>query len=147
MSLSGGTTLPAAVALSVSGLPTGFTGTFSPASLAIGSAATSVTLTIQVPQTAMLEKNVPAGNGLPLVAFGILLLPLAGRSRRSKSWLRRLVVIAMMLAGAGGVATLIGCGGGGSSGGESSQPQTYNLSVIATSGTLSHSIPVTLMVQ
>ena len=147
MSLSGGTTLPAAVALSVSGLPTGFTGTFSPASLAVGSAATSVTLTIQVPQTAMLEKNVPAGNGIPLVAFGILLLPLAGRSRRSKSWLRRLVVIAMMLAGAGGVATLIGCGGGGSSGGESSQPQTYNLSVIATSGTLSHSIPVTLMVQ
>jgi hypothetical protein len=145
MSLSGGTTLPAAVVFSVSGLPAGFTATFSPASLAVGSSPTSVTLTIQVPQTAMLERKMPTGDGLPLVAFGILLLPLAGRARRSKLW--RLALIAMLLAGAGSVATLIGCGGGGSSGGESSQPQTYSLSVIATSGTLSHSTAITLTVQ
>ena len=50
LSPSGGTTFPAAVAFSITGLPTGFTATFSPASLAAGNSATTVTLTVQVPR-------------------------------------------------------------------------------------------------
>ncbi len=149
VSLSGGTALPAAVAFSVSGVPTGFTATFNPASLAAGSPATNVTLTIAVPQNAMLQRSMRPGERLPLVALGILLLPWAGRIRRSRVWLRRLTVLAILLVGAAGLATLTACGGGsggsGSSGG--STPQTYNIAVTATSGTLSHSTTVTLTVQ
>jgi hypothetical protein len=146
--LSGGTVLPAAVAFSVSGLPAGFAATFSPASLAAGSPATNVTLTIEVPQTAMLQRNMEPGEGLPLVALSIFLLPLAGRVRRSRIWLGRLTVVVMMLVGAGGVATLIGCGGGSSSsGGGGNPPQSYNITVTATSGALSHSTTITLTVQ
>jgi hypothetical protein len=145
--LSGGTALPAAVAFSVSGLPSGFTAAFNPASLPAGSTATNVTLTIQVPQTAMLERNMHAGGRLPLLALSVLLLPLAGRIGRSRVRLYRLTILAILLVGAGGAATLTGCGGGGSSGGGSPQPQTYTITVIATSGTLSHSTAVTLTVQ
>jgi hypothetical protein len=145
---SGGTDLPAAVAFAVSGLPAGFTATFNPASLAAGSPATTVTLTIEVPQTATLKRTMQPGKGLPLVALGTLLLPWAGGIRRSRAWLRRLSILAIMLAGAGGVSTLIGCGGGGSSGGGGgTQPQTYNITVTATSGALVHSTTVTVTVQ
>jgi hypothetical protein len=149
--LSGGTALPAAVAFSISGLPTGFTATFNPASLAAGSPATNVTLTIAIPQTAVLQRSIRQGERLPLVALGILLLPWAGRIRRSRVGLRRLTVLAILLVGAAWSATLTGCGGGGGasggSGGSGSQPQTYNITVTATSGTLSHSTTVTLTVQ
>ena len=148
MSPSGGTTFPAAVTFSVSGLPTGFAATFSPTSLAAGSGATTVTLTVQVPQTAMLEKNGQSDGSLPLVALCILMLPFAGRIRRSRTWFRRIAVVVIMLASAGSVVTVVGCGGGGSSGGESSsQPRSYTLTVTATSGALSHSTTVTLTVQ
>jgi hypothetical protein len=129
-------------------LPTGFTATFSPGSLAAGSGTTTVTLTVQVPQTAMLEKSGQSGGRLPFVALCILLLPFAGTIRRSRTWFRRIAVVVIMLAGAGSATTLIGCGGGGSSSGESgSQPQSYTLTVTATSGALSHSTTVTLTVQ
>lgn len=132
---------------SVSGLPAGFTATFNPASIAGGSPATNVTLTIQVPQTAMLQRNMQPREGLPLVALSIFLLPLAGRVRRSRMWLRRLSVIIVMV-GASGVATLIGCGGGSSSSeGSGAQPQTYDITVTAMSGALSHSTIVTLTAQ
>ena len=148
MSPSGGTTFPAAVTFSASGLPAGFTATFSPSSLASGSSATNVTLTVQVPQAAMMEKSRQPGRGLPLVALGMLLLPFAGGIRRSSKRLRRLTFILILLAGIGGVATLTGCGGGSSGGGGGgSQPQTYNITVTATSGTLSHTTIVTLTVQ
>ncbi|MGD0796811.1 MAG: FG-GAP-like repeat-containing protein [Acidobacteriaceae bacterium] len=149
ISLSGGSVLPAPVAFSVSGLPAGFTATFNPPSLAAGSAATNVTLTIQVPQTAMLEWNLQSGNSLPLAALAVLLLPLASRTKRTGAWPRRLRIAVMILAGTCGVAALIGCGGGGGSsgGGSSSPPQTYNIAVNATSGALSHSTTITLTVQ
>ena len=99
--------------------------------------------------TAEVKKGQLRMGRLPLVALGILLLPWAGRIRRSRVWLRRLTVLAILLVGAAGLATLTACGGGsegsGSSGG--STPQTYNIAVTATSGTLSHSTTVTLTVQ
>jgi hypothetical protein len=95
----------------------------------------------------MLEKTGQPGGRLPLVALCILLLPFAGRIRRSSKLLRRLTLLVMMLAGAGGVATLLGCGGGNSNGETGSQGQSYTLTVTATSGVLSHSTAVTLTVQ
>jgi hypothetical protein len=146
MSPSGGTTFPAAVTFSATGLPSGFTATFSPASLAAGSSATNVALTIQVPLTAMLENRRP-GRGLPMAALAILILPFLAGSRPSRKWMNRLVILAILLAGVGGAAMLTGCGGGGGSGGGGSPSQTYTITVTATSGALSHSVPLTLIVQ
>jgi hypothetical protein len=147
MSPSGGTTFPAAVAFAAYGVPSGFTATFSPTSLPAGSSATNVALMIQVPLSAMLEKSRQPGRGLPLVALSLLMLPFAGGIRRSRNWLR-LTLITIIVAGVGGLAALTGCGGGssGGGGGGGSQPQTYNITVTATSGTLSHSTTVTLTV-
>ena len=150
MAPSGGTTFPAAVTFSATGLPAGFTATFNPALLAAGSSATNVSLTIQVPLTAMLEKNKQPGRGLPLVAFSVLILPFVGGIRRSNKWLRRLAFIVIISAGIGGTTMLTGCGGGGSGssgGGGGSQPRTYNTTVTATSGSLSHSTTVTVIVE
>jgi hypothetical protein len=149
MSPSGGATFPAAVTFSATGLPAGFSATFSPQSLAAGSSATNVTLTIQVPQSATLERIPHPGRSLPLMAIGFLLLPFATTTRRSHARLRRLAAIVVLLAGAGGVATLIGCGGGGGGGGggNSNPSQTYSITVTATSGALSHSTVVSLTVQ
>jgi hypothetical protein len=103
---------------------------------------------IQVPLSAMLEKSRQPGKGLPMVALGILVLPFVAGIKRSSNGLRRLALIVMIVAGIGGLSTLTGCGGGGgSSGSGGSQPQTYNITVTATSGTLSHSTTVALTVQ
>jgi len=148
MSPSGGTTFPAAVTFSTSGVPTGFTATFSPTSLAAGSSATNVALTIQVPVTAMLhQQSAPPGRDLPLVALAVL-LPFAAGIRKPGNALRFIRMV-MIVAGMGGLYMLAGCGGGGGSsgGGGGSQPQTYNITVTATSGTLSHSTTVTITVE
>jgi sugar lactone lactonase YvrE len=148
MTPSGGTTFPGAVTFAASGVPSGFTATFSPTSLPAGSSATNVALMIQVPLSAMLEKSRKPGRGLPLVALGILVLPFVAGIKRSGKGLRRLTLILLIVAGIGDLSTLTGCGGGGNSGGGGgSQPQTYNITVTATSGSLSHSTIVTLTVQ
>ena len=51
MSPAGATTVPVAVTLSLSGLPSGATYAFSPATLPAGSGTTTVTLTINIPLT------------------------------------------------------------------------------------------------
>jgi RHS repeat-associated protein len=145
MSPSGGTTFPAAVTFATTGLPTGFTATFSPSSIAAGSSATNVNLTIQVPLTAALERRGEPGRSVPLIALGLLALPFLGGVRRSRKWLRRLAVIAILVACAGGATMLTGCGGGSSGGGN--PPQTYTVTVTATSGALSHATTVTLVVE
>jgi Big-like domain-containing protein/VCBS repeat protein len=150
LSPSGGTTFPSVVTLSATGLPSGFTATFNPTSLAAGSPATTVALTIQAPLTAMLEKGRQPGWGLPLVALGMLVLPFLGGLARSRKRLQQLALLALFLTGLGGVDALSGCGGGGSGnsgGGSGSQPRVYTVTVTAASGSLSHSTTLTLTVQ
>jgi RHS repeat-associated protein len=143
MSPSGGTTFPAAVTFAATGLPTGYTATFSPTSIAAGSSATNVNLTIQVPLTAKLQQRAQPGQSVPLIALGLLVLPFLGGVKRSRKCLRRLALLTIVFAGMAGVSVLTGCGGGGSS----TPPQTYTVTVTATSGALSHSTTVTLIVQ
>ena len=149
---TGGTVFPAQVNFTISGLPAGATATFAPASLAAGSGTTTVTLTVEVPQqTGMLAPGrkpgiEPFGRGLAPLALGILLLPFAGKMRRSGKRLGRLCCsLLLLLASAGAVAGLSGCG---SVNGFIGQPQTTsNLTVTATSGALSHTTTLTLTVQ
>jgi len=173
--LAPATTFPAAVTLSASGLPSGATYSFSPASLAAGAGATTVTLTIQTPlssiafnlhpqvhttvaqadlaqtgvRTAESRPQSPQrpASKLPFFALALLLLPLAGRLRRTGSKLGRMLpLVLLLLAGIAAAAGLSGCGG--TAGGYFGQvPATFNILVTGNSGNLSHSTGLTLTVE
>ena len=132
---------PGAVSFSVMGLPAGATASFTPSTVAVGSGATPVVMTVQTASaTAQNKSNSPFGRGIVL-AF--LLLPfVAKRSVREKLKGRMLLLVLLM---AGVTATLTGCGS--TNGFMLQSPQTYTLTVTVTSGTFAHSQAVTLIVQ
>jgi hypothetical protein len=148
---SGASTFPAAVTLSVGGLPTGATYTFTPASLAASASATNVTLTIQLPLTMAAARPSPGSPGkmasrLAPFALALLLLPFAGRMRKSGRRFSR--VLSVLLLSIAGMAALAGLSGCSSNTGFYGQQQTsYTLTVTATSGALLHSTTVALTVE
>jgi sugar lactone lactonase YvrE len=144
---SNGTTFPAPITLSVSGLPPGATATITPNTLPAGSSLTNVTLTVQLPQvTAALDEKRPPDRQIPLALWSILLLPFAGKLRRAGRRLTQSASLLILLAV--GVAAAAGLSGCGSSNGFFGHPQqTYTLTITATSGSVSHSTTVTLTVE
>jgi hypothetical protein len=142
-----GTTLPA-ITFTASGLPEGSTVTFSPRTIAAGSGATNVTLSIQVPaQSVMLARDRNLNGGLPLVAFCILLLPFGGRIRRSGKRMLRLSCMVLLLLGATSLVGLAGCTAPVSGEFSSQSPQTYTITVATTSASPSQTTNVTLIVE
>ena len=160
-----GSTFPAAITLTVGGLPAGATFAFSPATLAAGAGATTVTLTVNIPQTqasarpytlypgAQLAGNSHGGKGggglagrMAPFALAILLLPFARRMRRTGKRLGRTMSVLLLLAA--GAASMAWIGGCGSNSGYFAQAQkTYTVTVTGTAGALSHSATVTLTVE
>ena len=163
-----GSIFPSAVTLTLSGLPAGATYSFTPATITAGAGATAVTLTIDIPQTeadakpltlhpgAQLAVNRNGGSSggqaggvagrLAPFSLALLLLPFAGRLRRTGKRLGRMMC-ALLLLGAG-MATMAGMSGCGSTSGFfAQQQQSYTVTVTATSGALSHSTTVTLTVE
>jgi hypothetical protein len=140
----------APITFSVSGLPSGATGAFSPATLAGGSGITNVTLSVSVPSTAASrELALPFhGSKLPFT-LAALLLPFAARLRRTGKQLRRFACGLQLLAIAGLLSLLFACGGSSSSSGgnNSVTPQNYTLTITATSGSLSPTTTVMLVVD
>jgi hypothetical protein len=133
-----GTLLPGAVTLSASNLPLGMTASFSPATIPAGSAATTVTMTITLPGKAANERpRSPFGGALP-VALGLILLPVAGRMRKARARMARLMVL--LVIGAALAVGFTGCGA-------KTSPQSFSFSVTAASGTLSHSLTPGLTVE
>ena len=133
-----GGALSSQVVLSVSGLPTGATASFSPGFLPPPNAASPFVLTISTPMTASRVEGIGSKS---FVALAFVLLPLTFWRRR-----RRWAVV-------GGVFLLMGCGARvntvGSSG---STAITYNLTVSATATSLSgatlfHTAQVTLTME
>lgn len=141
-------TTPSAISFSLTGLPSGASASFSPASLPAGSGLTNVTITVTLPaQTAAATPERIPTNGTPWpAALALLLLPAFGMRRSARKWLRISVFLLAAGLGAAALAGLSGCGGGSSSG-KAASPQTYNLTFTATSGSLSHSTPLTLTVE
>ncbi len=147
------------VTMSCGNLPKYATCIFTPASFTLGSSPTQVSLSINTTQTVTtLLRQRPETPGLPayLPALAVLFgLPVI--SRRTRQRLRRLSVPLCLLTIFWLVLSLNGCGGdsGSGSSGNPTQPQTtqstpagtYNIMVVATSGTLSHSSQITLVVQ
>ena len=144
---SNGATFPAPITLTLSGLPPGATGSITPNMLPAGSSLTNVTLSIQLPQvTASLEDKHAPNRHIPPVFWGLLLLPFAGGMRRAGKRLGRAIsVLLLMIAGLTAMASLNGCGS--SNGFFGQQQKTYVVTVIATSGRLSHSANLTLTVE
>jgi len=170
MNPAGAATFPAAVTLSLSGLPIGATYSFSPASLPAGSGPTTVTLTIQLPQSTAAAlpirihgdgvrtnsgggQETLASNGgnaerkLAPFALALLFLPFAGRVRQTRKGLRRAMsTMLLFLVAIVAMIGLSGCGASGS-GFFVQPPKSYTLTVTGTSGTLSRSTNITLTVE
>lgn len=149
-----GTTFPEAVTFAVTGLPTGATATFSPKSVPANSGPTNVTMTVTLPSQSAAALPLPkpfGGEELPM-ALTMVQLPFAGRMRKgARRWKNIVFVLLLGTAGVALLASLSGCGssgGSGSSGGAlNPPPQTYALTITATSGSLTQSITTSLTVQ
>lgn len=142
-----GSNFTTAVTFAASGLPSGATAVFSPTSIAAGSGATTVTLTIQLPQTTAMSK-IPDGSlasRLAPISLALLLLPLAGKLRKTGKRLGRMLSVLLLLAGMAGMGLLSGCGS--TSGFFGQAQKNYTVTVTATSGTVSHSTNVNLTVE
>ncbi len=142
-------TLPSAVTLSFSGLPSTVTGSITPVTIAAGSGATPVSFTVvAAPITSALHMPRRPGAhhsalGYAPLTLALLGLPLAWFRRRKRfaALLASFCLLVVLTTG------LTGCISSPSSGYYGETPQTYNLTVTATSGNLSRSTYLTLTVQ
>ena len=142
-----GSTFPAALALTVTGFPSGAIATLTPNTLAAGAGNTSVTLTVQVPaHTASLSQNQIIALKLSPMMFGMMLWPFAGKIRRVAG---RRVPFALLLLLAFLVTSLTALSGCATknSGYLGNSSTNFTLTVTGTSGPLSHSTTVNLTVQ
>jgi len=144
---AGGSTLPAAVTLTVIGVPTGAMSTITPATVAAGTGPASIALAVQVPnQTASLGRGELLAFKLSPMMVGMLLLPFGGRIRRAAGKHRRIATWLLFAVVVIPLTALAGCASNNSSS-LGAQQQSYKLTVTATSGTVSHSATLTLIVQ
>jgi hypothetical protein len=136
---------PGVVTFTATGLPPGTTVTFTPTTVAANAGPAPVNLSVQTASIAAmnkLERNATS------IALGLLLLPLAGarRMRRSGRAAGRYIFMMLVLfAGIAATAGLTGCGSHNGFFGHA--PQTYNITITATSGNIQHSVNATLNVQ
>jgi len=143
------TSIPAAVTLAFSGLPAGVTATLTPSTIASGAGTTTVQLTINVP-TSIFSAVTPAnslGRRLAPLSLALLLLPFAGRLRRASKKLNCLLYILFVGVGLVAAAGLSGCSRLPSSLPGYNGPQYYTVTVTGTSGALSQTTTVTLIVE
>jgi hypothetical protein len=120
------------VSLSCSGLPAGVTCSFSPSAVTPTVPATTLTIS----STVIARDRRPDTHAFAPLASFALVVCCAGAPRRRKGLLRCIVCAST------GLFLVAGCGSGGSS--AASQPVTAAVTVTAKSGTLSHSIPLSL---
>jgi hypothetical protein len=159
-----GTSFPLPVTFTVTGLPTGATATLTPSAWALTSsnpwtwtlpANTALTgntlLSIQVPQTIAALQPVGGTGGnlasrLAPFSLALLLLPFVGRLRRTSKRLGRILpILLLLIASMAAMAGLSGCGG--NSGLFAQAQRSYPMTVTVSSGSLSHTSNITLIVE
>jgi hypothetical protein len=134
------------VTFSVSGLPPGATASFTPSTIPVSGGAQTVTMTIQT-AAATAYNRTPSnllGGKVPAM-LSLLLLPLVVNNKARRRLGTRLLMLALLMGGLVGLAAITGCGSGISFSLEG--PQTYALTVTATSGSLQQTNTVKLTVQ
>jgi hypothetical protein len=151
---AGATILPDAINFSVSGLPPEATATFSPATIAAGSPATTVMLSIQTSSSQALLRNENPFSGKPIapVTMGFLLLPLLGLKGLRKRFrqISHFSVLAVAIVSLGALLMgLSGCAGSASKPASSQPSANYTVVVTATDATtgVQHTTNSTLTVQ
>jgi hypothetical protein len=132
------------ITLSISGLPTGATASFSPATVTPGSSPGNSTLTVVTTNIASLSAphfgNRRLGGQGAAFALALLLLPWIKAKRMRLSRARLLSIVVLLV----GTIGLWGCGSGGFA---AHSQQTYILTVTGTSGSTQHATTVTLTVK
>ncbi len=135
------------ITLSASGLPTGASVTFNPATVTPGGATAATSMTIQ---TSAQAARLPTKRGLEFpfasifLSAGICLM--GSKSQRGS---RAFLMVLAMAVMAGGTLMLAGCGGGGMSTTPPSTPQSksYVITVTGSDGSLQASTTFKLIVQ
>jgi hypothetical protein len=135
---------PGPVSFAITGLPTGATASITPNNLPATGGAQTVTVTIQTP-AALVQNTAPR---MPLsrapIALALLLPALAWSGlRRRRRWISGMLLV---IAGVCATSALSGCGTSGN-GYFGHAQKTYPLTITATSGTMQHTINVSLVVQ
>jgi N-acetylneuraminic acid mutarotase len=125
-----------AISFACSGLPPNATCSFSPKTVTPSASAATTQLTIAVgAQAGVTRPN--SWPGLPVTGLAIAACLLVWRPRRQLGG--ALVILLLVVAG-----VLSGCGGTAGGGGGGGSPQSYTVTVAATSGTLQQTTAVTL---
>jgi hypothetical protein len=143
-----------AVTLIASGLPSGATATFSPASVTPGASSATSTLTIQTAATSARNRSSARpvalggpGWAIPSMAFLAGGFTLLFRRRQFARTLRKLYPI-LILAGLGLTSlAVMGCGGGFALPKPTPAGQTYTVTITGASGEDTHSTTVKLTVN
>jgi hypothetical protein len=135
------------VEFTVSGLPPGATASFSPPSISTNGGPQTVTVTVQTaaPTAAQHAPPSPAARRMVPLSLALLLLFGAVGLRRNGRRLRQMLYVVLILAGGAMGALLSGCGS--NSGFFAQPPQSYNITITATSGNLQHTATVALNVE
>jgi Chitobiase/beta-hexosaminidase C-terminal domain/Beta-propeller repeat/NHL repeat len=129
-----------ATTFSCTGLPAGATCTFAPPSVTQSGGVATTTLTVSASSTASLSgghSRLPFSGKLPGATLALALCCIGWRKRRSA----KLLLLALATVSLGS-ALLTGCGG-------SSKPKlvTSTVSVIATSGSVQQTVPITITIE
>jgi hypothetical protein len=142
-------TLPGPITLTFTGLPATVTGLLTPTTIATGSGATPVTFTAAAATLLQSQAQLrrPPMHRSPLryapISLALLALPLAW-SRRRKRFASLIASLCLLFALTAGLS---GCISASDTGYYGETPQTYNLTVTATSGNLTRSVYLKLTVQ
>ncbi len=142
----GNSTFVNPVTYSASGLPSGVTATFSPASIAAGAGTSTVTMTLSASSLARLRQERPLFGGWPAsTALALLFVPLIfdRRARKTASRISRAGWMLVLLLALAATGAITGCAGGFFS----HTTKSYTVTVTAVSGPDTHTANVTLTVQ
>ena len=148
----GANSLAAPVALTVAGLPSGGSGSFNPVSVPAAAGVTPIVLTVNAPPlTSSLRQPAnpahPSSRNNAPALLALLLLPTGFLLRRRPAMARGTIRLLVLFVGLAAAVGLSGCLSNQATGYYGLMPETYTLTVTGTSGTLTHTVQVTLTVE